>query len=792
MIAVILTLALGIGANTAIFSLVDAVILRTLPVRSPKQLFFLEAVSRTGTDDGFPKTLFEQIRDNNKSLSGVLAFDTTRLSAGVDGQPEVLWGQCVSGNFFELLGIRPSSGRTLVPDDDRSGSPPAAVISYSYWRRRFALDSVLGRTIVLKGIPFTIIGVAPEGFLGIEPGDAPDLWMPMAHWARLRLNDHVSVGIMGRLRPGISQESARDELDAIYRASDVRAPQFDATSSNGQARDASRIVLVPGARGLSDLRDEFAVPLAILMAVVMAVLLIACANVANLMLARSMARRKEIALRLAIGAARSRLIRQLLTESVMLALAGGLLGFLLAAWGSDALLKLVGTGPASISLELHHDARVMGFTAALSLAVGILFGLAPALRATTTDLNSVLKDASVQGGGGRTTGLRRALVMFQVSLSVVLLVAAGLLARTLYELTRVDPGFERDRVLLVRAYPTIVGYEGARELDLYSRLQEQLQGIPGVRSASLSRFGFLAGRWSRQISFPGARPDGPTAFCYPISSRFFETMGVPVLQGRDFGPGDGPTAPRVAVVSEAFARTYFPHSGVLGQRFRFGDEADIAEGFEIVGVARNVKSLSLRDESSRPAVYIPITQTPANRLGQITIALRTAMDAKAGAAAIRREVQAIDKDLPIVSVETQSEFAAESLGTERLMSKLAGAFAVLALLLASIGLYGVLAYGVAQRAREIAIRIAIGAKPGDLLRLVLGDGLRLILPGALVGLAAALVVPRALASILFGVSPSDPVTLAGATLLLVFVALLACYIPARRAMAGDPLLALRN
>lgn len=794
-LAVILTLALGIGANTAIFSLIDAVILRTLPVRDPERLVFLEAVSRGGTDGDFSPALYEQIRDHNESLSGVVAFDGTRLSADVDGQPDVLWGECVSGNFFDLLGVRPQRGRALTGEDDRPASPPAAVISHRYWERRFGLDpAVVGRTITLKSIPFTVVGVAPEGFLGIEPGWSPDLWMPLAHWTRVRLNDHVSVGILGRLKPGMGRERAQAELDAIYRGSGLQ-PSGSTPSSPGQQSPPSRLVLTPGARGLSDLRDQFSLPLAILMAVVLAVLLIACANVANLMLARATARRKEISLRLAIGAGRARLIRQLLTESVLLALAGGLTGFLLAAWGSDALLRLVSNGPAPVSLEIHHDARILGFTAGLSLVIGILFGLTPALRATTTDLNSVLKDSSVQGGGGRSSGLRGALVMLQVSLSVVLLVAAGLLARSLHELFRVDPGFERDRVLLVRAYPTIVGFEGARELDLYSRLQERLQAIPGVRSASLSRFGFLGGRWPRRISLSGgaaAAPDEATALCYPVSWRFFETMGVPLLQGRDFGPADAAAAPRVAVVSEAFARLHFPRAYALGRRFRFGDETADAAELEIVGIVRDVRSLSLRDEGSRPAVYIPISQTPADRLGQITIALRTTMDAAAGAAAIRRHVQAIDGGLPIVGAETQSEFAAESLGTERLMSKLAGAFAILALLLASIGLYGVLAYDVAQRAREIAIRIAIGAKPADLLRLVVGQGFRLVLPGALVGLAAAFAVPRVLTSILFGVSPSDPLTLAGTTLLLVLVALLACYIPARRAMAGDPLLALRS
>ena len=787
--AVILTLALGIGANTAIFSLVDAVILRTLPVKNPKQLFFIEAVSNQGADGSFPFSVFEQMRDHNRSMAGIVAFDGTRLSAIVDGQPEVIWGQCVSGNFFELLGVRPTQGRALTPADDLPASPPATVISHRYWKRRFGLDpAILGKTVTLKGAPFTIIGVAPQGFFGIDPSWAPDLWMPMAQWTSLRLKDHDSVGILGRLNPGVDQKQARGELDAIYQASRVTQPGLDTTPS--------RIVLASGARGLSDLRDEFSLPLAILMAVVLAVLLIACANVANLMLARSTSRRKEIALRLAIGAGRVRLFRQVLTESVLFAALGGLLGFLFAIWGSDALARVASSGPNPVSLDVHHDARILGFTAGLSLAIGILFGLAPAMRATRTDLNSVLKDSSAQVRSGRGPGFKGILVVLQVSLSAVLLVAAGLLARSLHELFRVDPGFEQERVLLVRAYPTIVGYEGARELELYARLQGQLQAIPGVRSASLSRFGFLGGRWQRRISpirSTARTADESPAFCYPISPGFFDTMGVPQLQGRDFGPTDDPKAPRVAVVSQEFAHAHFPLVGALGQRFRFGGEgAPDAVDVEIVGVVRDVKSLSLRQRESRPAVYIPISQTPADRLGQVTIALRTAGDAAGSAAAIRRQIQAIDRDLPLVSAETQAELAVESLGTERLMSKLSGAFAILALLLASIGLYGVLAYEVASRTREIGIRIAIGARPSDLVRLVLGYGFRLVLLGVLIGLAAAFAVPRVLTSFLFGVGPTDPLTLAGTTLLLILVALLACYLPVRRAMRGDPLIALRS
>ena len=723
-------------------------------------------------------------------MAGVSAFDTTRLSASVDGQPDVLWGQCVSGNFFDLLGLVPSRGRALTIGDDRSSSTPVAVISFRFWKRRFALDpGILGKTIVLKGIPFTIVGIAPNGFLGIEPGDSRDLWIPMSEWTALRLNDHVSVGILGRLKTGIGASHAQAELDAIYQASS--ADPFRSVSPADQRRD-SRIVLIPGARGLSDLRDEYSVPLGILMAVVMAVLLIACANVANLMLSRAIARRKEMGLRLAIGASKSRLVRQLLTESLLLALIGGLLGFLLAAWGSDSLLALVSSGSAPLPIDVPHDARILAFTMGLSLAVGVLFGLAPAGRAARTDLNSVLKDSSAQAGVGRGMHLRRALVVLQVSLSVVLLVAAGLLARSLQELFRVNPGFERDRVLLVRAYPTIVGYQGARELDLYSRLQEGLREIPGVRSVSLSRFGFLGGRWTRRISLQGntIQPSDATALCYPVSTAFFETMGVPLLKGRDFVSSDGPTSPRVAIVSESFGRTYLSRPDVIGRRLRFEDGSETE--IEIVGVVKDVKSLSLRDASPRPAVYIPLQQTPGSTLGQITIEIRTAVNAAAGAAAIRRQAQALDPELPLVSAGTQAEFAAESLGTERLMSELAGAFAILALVLAAVGLYGVLSHDVAQRAREMAIRVAIGATHADLRRLVLERGLKLILPGALVGLAVALAVPRVLTSILFGVGPVDLLTLAGTSLLLAMVALLACYIPARRAMASDPLLALRS
>ncbi len=785
--AVILTLALGIGANTAIFSLIDAVILRTLPVKDPGQLFFVEAVSSRGSDSDFPFATFEQVRDHNRTLEGVSAYDGTRLSASIEGQPEVLWGQCVTGNFFELLGVRAARGRALSPADDTSTAPPAAVLSHRYWRRRFGSDTaILGKPISLKGVVFTVVGIAPENFQGIDPGWAPDLWIPMVQWPSLRLKDHDSVGILGRLPRGADPSRAGADLDAIYQSSRAAAPGLDGKPA--------RIALVSAARGLSDLRDEFSLPLAVLMALVCTVLLIACANVANLMLARAASRRKEIALRMAIGAGRARVFRQMLTESLVFAAAGGAIGFFAAAWGSDALSRLASSGPNPVPLQVHHDARILAFTAGLSLLIGVLFGLAPAMRATRTDLNAALKETAGQGSGGRGRGLKPFLAVFQLSLSAVLLVAAGLLARSLHELYRVDPGFEQDHILLLRAYPTIVGYEGARELALYARLGEQLREIPGVRAASLSRFGFLGGRWSRRVSLRKASApsaDDSSVYCYPVSPGFFDTMGVPLLAGRDFRASEGPTDPRAAVVSESFASAHFPPAGAVGQRFRFvnGDANDSPE-IEIVGVVRNVRSLSLR-ERDFPAIYIPVLQTPSDHLGQVTIALRMASQSPADSVRIQSQVQAIDPRLPLVLSETQAQLASESLGTERLMAKLSAAFAVLALLLAAIGLYSVLAYEFQTRTREMGIRIAIGASPSDLLRLVLGYGVRLSLFGAVVGLAAALAVPRVLTSLLFGVGPADPLTLAGAGLLLAIVTLLACYLPARRAMRGNPLTALR-
>jgi predicted permease len=785
-LAVIVTLALGIGANTALFTLINAVLIRELPVQDPSRLVIAHLVSAGDGDDedGFSYATFERIRDATPSLSGVAVFDGTRLSASVDGQPQVLWGQCVSGNFFDVLGVKPVRGRELSAVDDRPGAPPAVVISYAFWKRGLALDpAAVGKTILLKDIPFTIVGITREGFTGIEPGFPFDLFVPMTHWPRLRLNDHLSVEIIGRLRPGASRETARAEAQSAYLAG----------RTSRSSAPPPRFEWLPGGRGTSGLRDEFAQPLAVLMVAVGAVLLIACVNVANLLLARSSTREREMGLRLAMGASRGRLLRQLLTESVLLALLGGLLGLALAAWEGDALFRLVANGRLSDSLDLRPDSHVLVFTAFLSISIGILFGLAPALRAAAMRSAVMLREGSPTIGGGRRGGRVRAiLVIVQVALCVVLLVGAGLLTRSLQRLFSVDPGFERDRVLLVSAYPTIRGYEGSSELALYERLRERLGVLSGVRSASLSRFPVLGGgRWQRRIMPPRAgtpQGGGDSVLCDPVSPGFFETMGIPLLLGRDLRSSDSSTAPHVVVVSEAFARAHFSGAAPLGDRIRFAD----GDESEIVGVVRDVRAESLREREYSPVVYVPIAQTPADRLGQVQIEIRTRGHAAVEVASLRREIQAIEHDLPVVGAKTQGELITESLGTERLMAALCGGFAILALVLACVGLYGVLAYSVAQRRQEIAIRAALGASPSDLLRWVLAYGVRLVAAGILLGLAVTPAAARLLSSLLFGISPADPLTLFGASLALLLVAIAASLLPARRAMRADPLGALRS
>lgn len=792
----VLTLALGIGANTAIFSVSDAVMLKVLPAKNPKQLVYFRLLSVEEHGSAFSRAEFERFRDLTRSFSGLFAFDTTRLVVNVEGQPDFVRGQCVSGNFYSVLGVDATLGRALTSDDDQPGRPAVAVISYDYWKRRFALNpSAAAKTITLKGIPFTIVGVATARFRGIELGDATDIWVPLAFWEQLRLNDHLTLGVMARMKPGADVKQASAELTLIDQQ--FAAASLGSKISPQAQRDLSArsVELVPGGRGLFDLPDELPRSLLVLTIVVGLVLLIACANVANLLLARAVSRQKEIALRFALGAPRMRLFRQLLTESLLLAAAGGALGLLFATWTANFLVGLLSDGDALRVLDIHTDDHTLYFALALSLFTCLLFGIAPAFWATRTDAGPTLKGISpFQGVHAPHRGPRKVLVISQVSLSVLLLVGAGLLVRSLQQLSIVDTGFRQENVLLVFIYPTLSGYDGPRELALYASAQERVSAVPGVLSATFSRFSMLSrGRWARVASHFDSPSNGQKELnvnCNPIAPRFFETMGIPVILGRDFTSADGQKAPKVAVVSESFARKYFPNEDPLGKQIRFKDGKD-GEQIAVVGVVREVKALSLWERDPVSQIYIPLAQAPADLLGQVTMEARTAIDAATVVTAIRDAMRDVDANLPLVQIITQRAQTEGTLQNERSLSTLSTVFGILALLLACLGLYGIAAYSVAARTKEIGIRRALGARPDDVHRMVIAQGMRLALIGVVLGLAGAFVTSRVLSSWLFGVSGADPLIYAGVSVLLVLVALTACHLPARRAARADPMVALR-
>ena len=789
----VLTIALGVGLNSAIFRLIDTVLLRELPVEQPRLLVLPTVVANDNSGDNFSYSEFEHFRDHSQSFSGSFAFDTTRLLASVDGKTEYLLGQCVSTNFYSVLGVRPILGRTFLPQDNQGGQPAVAVISYDYWQREFGADpGVLSKSVSLKTIPFRIIGVAPASFQGIERGDAVDIWIPMLYWPQVRLADHLTVGIMARLTPETTLAQASSELNVLDRQYMEHARQENQSGTGSPGSSHRSVLLRSGARGLSDLPDELPGEMNILLGVAGFVLLIACANIANLQLVRSISRSREIATRLALGASRLRLMRHFVIEGLLLAIAGGVVGFLLANLATHLLLRLVIPG-SDLSLKLDVDARVLWFSAAVAIFSGLLCGLTPTL--------GVKAASGVHSGGKAETGdttqrkLSQSLLVVQIGLSVALLVGTGLMVRSLKKLSSVDPGFQRDHILLAYLYPTLGRYQGAKELNLYSTLLQQMQTAPGVLSASLSRFPLLSGGgWQRKVvlsRIEGAE-DGASVLvhCNPVSPRFFATMGIPLILGRDFNSNDAATAPKVAIISEAFARKAFPRENAIGKQIRFVE--DTASGAaEVIGVVRDIHSFSLRTADPKASVYIALAQAPPDLLGQTVLEVRTTEQPALASAGVRRVMQSIDAQFPLARMSSQVEQTSESLTTERSLSMLLSLFSLLATVLASIGLYGVVAYSTSRRTREIGVRVALGARRPDIIAMVLGQGMRLTLIGLGIGFPIALAGTRLLASQLFGVTATDPLTLAGVIVALTTVSLLACYWPARRAAKVDPMAALR-
>jgi predicted permease len=812
-----LLLALGIGANTAIFSVVDAVLLRMLPVKEPERLVLLSRVGGRTQSDSFSYGNFEQFRDHDRTLSGVLAYYPLRLTVSVDGRTEpAINGQLVTGSYYPVLGVNAALGRTIAPDDDRApGAHPVCVISDGYWGRRFGRDpAVVGKTIHLSGFPFTVIGVTPPEFFGLEVGASMDITVPatMQEQVMPGIRPFMNDGndwfrIMGRLRPGATMEQAQASLGLLYQQQ--MADRFERLSNSPKGKNPNpsmleeRLTVASGSKGLSALRRQFSQPLLIVMSVVALALLIACANVAGLMLARAVARRKEMAVRLALGAGRLRLVRQLLTESVLLIGLGGLLGLLFAWWCARLLLPLLSRGDIPIHLSFNPDLRILGFTAAVATLTGMLFGLAPAFAATRVDLQSALKQdspgTSVQAA---RLSFGQVFVVAQVALSLLLLVGAGLFVRSLQKLRQVDTGFARENALVLKLEPVGSDNKGrvrSQLTALYDELLRRVEPLPGVQRASLVGYSPISRReWlmmgeSPETKYPISiqgympKPDEEMRIhgtqVYPNS---FATLGISLLSGRDFSLQDNPQSQRVAVINDTMARHFFGGENPIGRRFSLRSGAEI----EIIGVAKDVKYESLR-EANRPMFYLPFAQMNTGR-GQMTLVVRTVDEPATLAAAIQREARALDPVMPMFEVETLAAQLDASLAQERLVATLSSVFGLLALLLACIGLYGVMAYDVARRTREIGVRMALGASARRVVWMTLGETLRLAGIGVVIGLGASLAATRWVKSLLFGLQPHDPLTIGLAVLVLLAVAAVAGYLPARRAARVDPMVALRH
>ena len=838
----LLSLALGIGANTALFSIVDAMLLKMMPVKEPDRLvlfksmapkeFSVGSYNGNSNDDpatgqrvmtSFPYQSYQRLREQQGPMSDIFAFGNVGVTVNADGQADVARAQAVSGNYFSALGVQPALGRLLTDEDDKAGVTPVAVLSHRYWQKRFSGDpSIIGKQINLNNLPFTVIGVSAKGFDGAAGvGTSMEVSIPLAIEPQVYADKNRSylggnvwwLRIMGRLKPGVTREQAQAQLENAFHQSVVehRAARQAAAAKQAGANKINdldpkqypRLFADPGGQGEMHRRQYYKPSLYLLLGVVGLVLLIACANVANLLLSRAAGRQKEIGLRLALGASRRRLIRQLLTESILLAVLGGLLGTVFAIWIKDGIFAVSLWGGRSMTLEPRLDLRVLGFTFGLSLLTGIVFGVAPAWRSTRVDLTPTLKDSGRGSSAVHRSILSRGLVVVQVALSLLLLVGAGLFVRTLLNLQRVDPGFNTQNLLLFEVQPALIGYKDEKLRQVYQQISERLEAVPGVQTVTFSRVPLLSQSSSSSSVFlrealsatpdsEGRIPPSGESYRHTVRENFLEAMGIPLLYGRTFRPEDNTTSPKVVVVNQTFANKFFPNQNAIGKRFTY--DPTKPDELEIVGVARDAKYARQRDEVP-PTAYGSYRQE--RPLNGAVFEVRTGGDPSAIVTSVRNVVREIDTNLPVMSVMTQVEQADETLRMERVFAKLLTLFALLAQQLAAIGLFGVLAYTVSQRTHEIGIRMALGANRGNVLGMIVRQGMTLVILGVILGLAGAYVLTKyleswiSLSKMLFGVKVFDPLTYGVIALLLVVVALIACYIPARRATKVDPLEALR-
>ncbi|HTV53828.1 MAG TPA: ABC transporter permease, partial [Terriglobia bacterium] len=806
----VLSLALGIGANTAIFSLMNAVMLRDLPVKKPGQLVLLGTGRSAGSTGDFARTdlysypFYREMQQKNQVFSAVsavlsLTFNGMHGAVGGSRSLEPMDVQLVSGTYFSMLGVMPILGRAFTrADDEPAGGHPIAVISYSWWKRRFALDpSVLGKTATLGSTVYTIIGVTPPEFFGAAVGQSPNLWIPLSMekqvspgWNGLADKSFQSLYILGRLKPAVTVTQAHANVNLLAKQIWHEFAGLVLTKEQQIALKRANIQLTPAARGLSRLRFQFSLPLQILMAVVGLVLLIACANIANLLLARATTRQREIAVRMAIGAGRARLIRQMLTESFLMAFCGGALGVALAWWANEALLAMVSAGPEPLPLNVAPDAGVLTFTFVVSLITALLFGVVPALRATRIDLTPSLKEGRGMAAVTGASRLSKALIVSQVALSLLLLTGAGLFLRTLVNLGNVNTGFNKENVLLFGIDPVDVGYKlDARLTSLYEQIEQRVSAQPGVRAASISFFTFNQGASDGPVEVEGRNlPAGVDndVIHNVVGQGYFATMGIPVLLGRVFTADDTARSPKVAVINETMAREFFPGGSPLGRRF--GLDPKHSSDIEVVGVVKDAKYISLR-EKRWPAAYYPYSQHIDSYYYDLEI--RYSGNPKVIIAEVRGTVGEVDHNLPLTYNDTLAQQVDRSITSQSLIARLSAFFGLLAVFLACIGLYGVMSYAITRRTNEIGIRMALGSGRSSVLWMVMRESLTLAVVGIAVGAPAALAADRLVSRMLFGISPSDPLSMAGAAALLVVFAALAGYLPARRAAWVDPMVALR-
>ncbi len=772
----VITLALGIGANTTIFSFVNGILLRPLPYPEPERLTLLDetALKRGFTSFGVSFPNFVDWREQNRVFEGIAAYQGRGHALTGAGEPEQLQGAGVTHGLFEVLRIPPLLGRTFTADEDRPNQDAVVILSHALWQRRFGADpKIIGRTIVLSNRPRAIVGVMPSGFRFPQ---VSEYWVPLAlntqMWTR---NDH-GLSAVGRLKDSVTLDQARAEMDVIARRIEEQHP----ITNEGMG------VNVTGMH--ESLSGDYREALLILLGVVGCVLLVACANVANLLLARASARQKEVAIRAALGASRFRIFRQLLTESLLL----GAAGLALAVWGLDLLLAAI---PIDLPfwMKFGLDPRVLGFTFGVSLLTGLVFGIVPALQAAKTGLNETLKEGGRSAAGALRHRSRSLLVVAEVALSLVLLVGAGLMMRSFMRLQQVSPGLKPEGVLTLRVnLPGAKYREPGQRSDYFRRLMERVRTLPGVESVgAVSTLPLGGGGWGRSLTVEGfpvlSVGQTPSIQHNVITPGYFHALGIPLLAGRDFTEADARDSLKVTIIDERLAREYWPNGGALGKRVRFGPPEDNEPWHTVVGVAGAVRHERLEAET-RKSVYLPHLQVP---VGGLSLAVRASANPESLVGAVRGQVRELDPDLPVTGVMTMQQVVARSVWQPRLYTILFGVFAAVALLLAGVGIYGVMAYTVTQRTHEIGVRVALGARASDVLRMIIGQGMKLAFIGVALGLLAAVAMTRLMKTLLFGVSATDPLTFVVIPLLLATVALLACWIPARQATKVDPMIALR-